>query len=239
MVDAGQRAALLVEALVAQRSGEDWSGVRLSLSTADLVSGARLPELPSLRLSRAQPPPRRGYRPPAGGAGAAVRRLRSGVRRGAAAVRSAAGAAGVLAGAAAPAQRGGGAPAGELRAGAGRGRGHARGRGRAHGDGPRGGHRPQPDGGPRRTAAPVHREGADAIRGAAGGPPPAPAAMAASFSAAPMPEMAKRRSVGMALGGMLQQGYGGAGPRRRRQRAPRPWSPRRAGWTSTPCTWAR
>lgn len=75
--------------------------------------------------------------------------------------------------------------------------------------------------------------------GPPGGPPPAPAAMAASFSAAPMPEMAKRRSVGMALGGMLQQGYGGAGPRRRRQRAPRPWSPRRAGWTSTPCTWAR
>lgn len=53
-----------IEALVAQASGEDWSHVRLALSTADLVRDARLPELASLRLGRAQPPARKGYRPP-------------------------------------------------------------------------------------------------------------------------------------------------------------------------------
>jgi hypothetical protein len=53
-----------IEALVAQASGEDWKGVELSLSTADLVHDARLPELKSLRLGRAQPPAKRGYRPP-------------------------------------------------------------------------------------------------------------------------------------------------------------------------------
>ncbi len=50
-----------VEALVAHRSGEDWGSVQLSLSTADLLFDARLPELASLRLGRAQPP-RRGFR---------------------------------------------------------------------------------------------------------------------------------------------------------------------------------
>jgi hypothetical protein len=53
-----------IDALVAQASGEDWKGVELSLSTADLVHDARLPELKSLRLGRAQPPAKRGYRPP-------------------------------------------------------------------------------------------------------------------------------------------------------------------------------
>ncbi len=53
-----------IDALVVQASGEDWKGVELSLSTADLVHDARLPELKSLRLGRAQPPARRGYRPP-------------------------------------------------------------------------------------------------------------------------------------------------------------------------------
>lgn len=67
LLDGGKRAVWSVEAHVAQISGEDWSGVRLSLSTADLIFDARLPELPSLRFGRAQPPPRRGYRPaPAG-----------------------------------------------------------------------------------------------------------------------------------------------------------------------------
>src|SRR5262249_42581452 len=65
--DAARRATWMIEALVAQRTGEDWREVRLSLSTADLLLDARLPELPSLRLGRAQPPARRGYRsPPAG-----------------------------------------------------------------------------------------------------------------------------------------------------------------------------
>ena len=47
---------------MAQRSGEDWRGVRLALSTADLLFDARLPELPSLRFGRAQPPAKKGYR---------------------------------------------------------------------------------------------------------------------------------------------------------------------------------
>lgn len=50
-------------AYVTQLSGEDWAQVKLSLSTADLAHDARLPELPSLRLGRAQPAARRGYRP--------------------------------------------------------------------------------------------------------------------------------------------------------------------------------
>lgn len=62
--DQARHATWLAEALVAQRSGEDWTGVRLALSTADLLFDARLPELPSLRLGRAQPPPRKGYRAP-------------------------------------------------------------------------------------------------------------------------------------------------------------------------------
>ncbi|WP_437531230.1 DUF4139 domain-containing protein [Sorangium sp. So ce726] len=55
--------AMQLDALVAQASGEDWKDVRLALATADLVQDTRLPELASLRLSRAQRPPRRGYRP--------------------------------------------------------------------------------------------------------------------------------------------------------------------------------
>ncbi|MDI1478027.1 DUF4139 domain-containing protein [Polyangium sp. y55x31] len=58
------RVRLELDALVAQDSGEDWKDVELSLSTADLVHDARLPELQSLRFGRAQPPAKRGYRPP-------------------------------------------------------------------------------------------------------------------------------------------------------------------------------
>ena len=61
---AATRVALGVDAFVAQASGEDWAAVRLSLSTADLAQDARLPELRSLRFGRAQPPAKRGYRPP-------------------------------------------------------------------------------------------------------------------------------------------------------------------------------
>jgi len=56
-------ATLAIEAFVAQRTGEDWSGVRLACSTADLTWDARLPELPALRLGRAQPQSRRAWRP--------------------------------------------------------------------------------------------------------------------------------------------------------------------------------
>lgn len=67
LFDGGKRANWTVEAHVAQLSGEDWTGVRLALSTADLIFDARLPELPSLRFGRVQPPARRGYRPPPDG----------------------------------------------------------------------------------------------------------------------------------------------------------------------------
>ncbi len=60
---AAPRATLLCEALVAQLGGEDWHGVELELATSDLAFDARLPELASLRLGRAQAAPRRGYRP--------------------------------------------------------------------------------------------------------------------------------------------------------------------------------
>jgi hypothetical protein len=65
--DGGDRATWAFEALVAQKTGEDWTAALLALSSADLVFDARLPELPSLRFGRAQPPKRRPLRPaPAG-----------------------------------------------------------------------------------------------------------------------------------------------------------------------------
>ncbi len=66
ITEGGRRARWALEAHVAQRSGEDWRGVRLALSTAELVSDARLPELASLRLGRRKPEPKRGYRPAPG-----------------------------------------------------------------------------------------------------------------------------------------------------------------------------
>lgn len=64
---AATRVSLGLDALVAQASGEAWSGVKLAISTADLASDARLPELRSLRIGRAQAAPRKGYRPPPAG----------------------------------------------------------------------------------------------------------------------------------------------------------------------------
>ena len=58
------KARLQVRALVQQKTGEDWSGVRLRLSTAERMRWSDLPELSSLRIGRAQAaPPRRGFRP--------------------------------------------------------------------------------------------------------------------------------------------------------------------------------
>ncbi|WP_344441298.1 DUF4139 domain-containing protein, partial [Kitasatospora nipponensis] len=59
---------LVLRAAVAQRTGEDWTGVRLGLSTADLHRPAELPALRSIRIGRRQPaPPPSGWRePPAG-----------------------------------------------------------------------------------------------------------------------------------------------------------------------------
>lgn len=64
----GRSAELSLKALVAQRSGESWEGVRLSVSTADLLRETDLPELASLRIGRRQPPaPSRAWREPPGG----------------------------------------------------------------------------------------------------------------------------------------------------------------------------
>ena len=62
--DGGRQAELMLEAVVTQRTGEDWGAVELALSTADLLQDARLPELPSLKLGKRQRPRSRGYRPP-------------------------------------------------------------------------------------------------------------------------------------------------------------------------------
>jgi hypothetical protein len=61
---------LVMRALIAQLSGEDWSGVKLVLSTAAPLSWTELPELSSIRIGRAQPPPpaRAGFRAPPQGA---------------------------------------------------------------------------------------------------------------------------------------------------------------------------
>lgn len=64
---AATRVTLGIDAFVAQASGEAWSGVKLAVATADLASDVRLPELRSLRIGRAQPPRRLGYRPPPAG----------------------------------------------------------------------------------------------------------------------------------------------------------------------------
>jgi hypothetical protein len=61
---------LVMRALIVQQSGEDWSGVKLVLSTAAPLTWTELPELSSIRIGRAQPPPaaRAGFRPPPQGA---------------------------------------------------------------------------------------------------------------------------------------------------------------------------
>ncbi|MEV4561151.1 DUF4139 domain-containing protein [Kitasatospora sp. NPDC049285] len=50
-------ARLVLRASVAQRTGEDWLGVRLALSTADLARPTGLPRLRSLRIGRRQDAP--------------------------------------------------------------------------------------------------------------------------------------------------------------------------------------
>ncbi len=53
-LSAGDKATLAMRALVAQRSGEDWTGVKLSLSTASPDAWSELPELAKSRIGRAQ-----------------------------------------------------------------------------------------------------------------------------------------------------------------------------------------
>ncbi|QRN94881.1 DUF4139 domain-containing protein [Archangium violaceum] len=56
---------LRMRASIIQLTGEDWSNVRLSLSTAQLERRAEVPELKALRIGRRQPPPARsGWREP-------------------------------------------------------------------------------------------------------------------------------------------------------------------------------
>jgi hypothetical protein len=62
LTDGGRAGTLALEALVAQLTAEDWAGVKLSLSTADYLFDTQLPELPSLRLGRAQQPRARSFR---------------------------------------------------------------------------------------------------------------------------------------------------------------------------------
>ncbi|MER5687459.1 DUF4139 domain-containing protein [Streptomyces sp. NPDC002205] len=59
---------LVLRASVAQRTGEDWTGVRFALATADLRRRTDLPRLRSIRIGRSQPAPApSGWRePPAG-----------------------------------------------------------------------------------------------------------------------------------------------------------------------------
>ncbi|MFF2009656.1 DUF4139 domain-containing protein [Streptomyces sp. NPDC058195] len=59
---------LLLRASVAQRTGEDWTDVRIALATADLRRRTGLPRLRSVRIGRGQPAPApSGWRePPAG-----------------------------------------------------------------------------------------------------------------------------------------------------------------------------
>jgi hypothetical protein len=61
-------ASLAVRAVVAQRSGEDWTAVAMTLSTAEATAWTELPELASMRIGRAQPQvPKLGWRPPPSG----------------------------------------------------------------------------------------------------------------------------------------------------------------------------
>jgi hypothetical protein len=60
----GKNAEFAVEAFVAQYTLEDWKDARISLCTADMVSDLTMPELQSLRLGRAQPAKRSGFREP-------------------------------------------------------------------------------------------------------------------------------------------------------------------------------
>lgn len=62
-------ATIAVRSLICQQTGEDWSGVRLQLSTALPLSWCELPELSSLRIGKAQPPLKKaGWRKPPVGA---------------------------------------------------------------------------------------------------------------------------------------------------------------------------
>lgn len=60
--------AIQLRGLVAQRTGEDWSGVRIACATTPLRTWCELPRLASRRIGRAQPAPPSGWRPAPAGA---------------------------------------------------------------------------------------------------------------------------------------------------------------------------
>lgn len=64
----GGKLELSLRASLMQRTGEDWSGVGLELSTAALDRASELPELAALRIGKRQSPPAKSYRPPPQGA---------------------------------------------------------------------------------------------------------------------------------------------------------------------------
>jgi hypothetical protein len=66
----GLDAKVQMRAVVAHRSGEDWRGVKLKLSTAAPMRWTELPELSSIRIGKAQATGggKRGFRPPPRGA---------------------------------------------------------------------------------------------------------------------------------------------------------------------------
>lgn len=66
-----RQADLQLRAMVCQRTGEDWGGVVISVSTASPLEWTELPTLAALKIGRAQPPApgaRRPRPPPQGGA---------------------------------------------------------------------------------------------------------------------------------------------------------------------------
>lgn len=62
------RAEILFRAALRQRTGEDWSGVALTVSSADALAWCPLPSLPSRRIGRRQQTPATGWRAPPSGA---------------------------------------------------------------------------------------------------------------------------------------------------------------------------
>jgi hypothetical protein len=67
----GSKASLEIRAVVAQASGEDWTGAKLQLSTAEPTRFAPLPELAAQKIGRRQAEPvKSGFRAPPAGADA-------------------------------------------------------------------------------------------------------------------------------------------------------------------------
>jgi len=62
VLEGKSEAELVMRALVAQRTGEDWAQVALSFSTANLMRSAETPELESWRIGKVQPPKPSGWR---------------------------------------------------------------------------------------------------------------------------------------------------------------------------------